>query len=99
MQPTSDTDAATKKYVDDTAVNISNYLKRDGTSQMTGDLNMNNSKIVNLNDEPTTGTDRVNKNYVDSLVDTSHVKPSHFKDQFTYWMSNVLEWMVVIVLS
>lgn len=32
LQPTSDTDVATKKYVDDTAVNGSNYLKRYGTS-------------------------------------------------------------------
>ena len=92
LQPTSDTDAATKKYVDNSSVNVSNYLKRDGTSQMTGDLNMNNRKIVNLNNEPTTETDGVNKNYVDAVVAKSHVKPSYFKDQFTYWMSNVLEW-------
>lgn len=92
LQPTSDSDAATKKYVDDSSVNVSNYLKRDGTSQMAGDLNMNNRKIVNLNDKPTTGTDGVNKNYVDSVVATSHVKPSHFEDQFAFLMSNVLEW-------
>lgn len=60
LQPTDNTDAATKKYVDDTAVDVSNYLKRDGTSSMTGNLNMDNHKIVNLNDEPTTGTDVVN---------------------------------------
>ena len=59
---------------------------------MTGNLNMNNKKIENLNDEATNGTDAVNKNYVDVVVSHSHVKPSHFKDQFTYWMSNVLEW-------
>ena len=53
---------------------------------------MDNRKIVNLNDEPTLGTDGVNKNYVDAVVGKSHVKPSHFKDQFTYWMSNILEW-------
>ena len=58
--PVSDTDAANKKYVDDNSVNGSNYLKRDGTSQMTGDLNMNNQKITNLNNKPTTGTDGVN---------------------------------------
>ena len=26
------------------------------------------------------------------MVATSHVKPSHFKDQFAFLMSNVLEW-------
>ena len=34
----------------------------------------------------------MNKNFVVAEVAHSHVKPSHFKDQFTYWMSNVLEW-------
>ena len=92
LQPTSDTDGATKKYVDDSSVNVSNYLKGDGKAQMTGDLNTDNCKIVNLNDEPTTGTDGVNKNYVDSVVATSHVKPSHFKAKFAFLMSNVLEW-------
>ena len=92
LQPTDNTDAATKKYVDDSKVNVSNYLKGNGSSSMTGNLKMDNHKIVNLNDEPTTGTDAVNKNYVDSVVATSHVKPSHFKNQFARWMSNVLEW-------
>ena len=36
LKPTDNTDAATKKYVDDNKVDVSNYLKRDGTSYMTG---------------------------------------------------------------
>ena len=36
---------------------------------------MDNRKIKNLNDEPTSGSDGVNKNYVDSVVANSHVKP------------------------
>ena len=38
--PTSDTDAATKKYVDDNAgsPDLSDYLEKDGTVAMTGDL-------------------------------------------------------------
>ena len=92
MQPTSDTDAATKKYVDDSSVDVSNYLKRNGTDSMTGNLNMDNHKIVKLNDEPKTGTDGVNKNYVDSVVANSRVQPSHFKDQFAYLMSNAVQW-------
>lgn len=59
---------------------------------MTGDLNINNRRVKKLNNNPTTGTDGVNKNYVDAVVPKCYVKPSHIKDQFTYWMSNVIEW-------
>ena len=96
IQPTSDTDSANKKYVDDSKVDVSKYLKIDGTNKMTRDLNMDNHKVKNLNDEPTSGTDAVNKNYVDSVVSHSHVKPSHQKDQFSYLMSNVLQWTDLI---
>ena len=92
IQPTSDTDAATKKYVDDSKVDTSKYLKVDGTNKMTRDLIMDNHKIKDLNDEPTSGTDAVNKIYVDSMVSHSHIKPSHQKDQFSDLMSNVLQW-------
>ena len=54
-------------------------------------LNMDNRKIVNLNNS-TNENDAVNKNYVDSVVANSHVKPSHFKDKFSYFMSNVIQW-------
>lgn len=47
---------------------MSNYLKRDGTKKLTGDLNMDNYRIKNLNDEPLRGTDGANKNYVDSTI-------------------------------
>lgn len=46
---------------------MSNYLKRDGTKKLTGDLNMDNYRIKNLN-EPLRGTDGANKNYVDSTI-------------------------------
>ena len=59
---------------------------------MTGDLNTNNHRVKNLNNKPTTGTDGVNKNYVDSVVAKSHVKPSHFRDQFAFLMSNAAQW-------
>ena len=32
-KPTNDTDAANKKYVDDNKVDVSNYLKVDGTNK------------------------------------------------------------------
>ena len=37
IQPTSDTDAANKKYVDDNKVDVRNYLKADETNKMTRD--------------------------------------------------------------
>lgn len=52
---------------------------------------MNNYKIKNLNDEPTTESDGVNKNYVDSSISHSHVKLSYQKDQFSFLISNVLQ--------
>ena len=37
-----------KKYVDDNKVDGSVFLKLDGTKPMTGDLNMNNKRILNI---------------------------------------------------
>jgi hypothetical protein len=59
--PTNDTDAANKEYVDDqiSSINTSiegiedaleGYLKLDGTSTMTGDLQMGSKKITGLAD-------------------------------------------------
>ena len=60
------------------------------------DNHRDNHKIKNLNDEPKSGTDGVNKNYVDSAISHSHVKPSRQKDQFGYLISNVLQWTDLI---
>ena len=46
--PTANSDAANKKYVDDSKVDGSVFLKLDGTRPMTGNLNMNNNRIYNL---------------------------------------------------
>ena len=46
--PSDNDDAATKKYVDDSKVDGSVFLKLDGTRLMTGNLNMNNKRIINL---------------------------------------------------
>ena len=64
--PVSNTDAATKKCVDDNTVapDLSNYLKKDGTITMTGELNVGNNKIVGLA-TPTSNTDAATKKYVD----------------------------------
>ena len=56
--PSDNDDAATKKYVDDSKVDGSVFLKLDGTRSMTGNLNMNNKRIINIpaptgNNQPT----------------------------------------------
>ena len=91
--PTNDTDAATKKYVDDNSgnVDLSPYFKKDGMVAMTGNLNMNTKKIVNLSN-PTSNTDATNRTYVDHLVHHTAVQPSHYADQFSYLMSSASQW-------
>ena len=91
--PTNDTDAVTKKYVDDNtaAPDLSDYLEKDGTVAMTGDLNLNNDKIKNLGD-PTQDNEAVTKDYVDKLVHHTAVQPSHYNDQFSYLMSSGAQW-------
>ncbi|CAH3140223.1 unnamed protein product [Porites evermanni] len=105
--PTSNTDAATKKYVDDNSgsPDLSDYLEKDGTVAMTGNLNLGNNKIVNLSDPttdqqaanrgwvlPTQDTDSVNKGYVDNLVHLTAIQPSHYKNEFAYLMSSGSQW-------
>ena len=91
--PTSNTDAATKKYVDDNtgAPDLSDYLEKDGTVAMTGDLNLNNNKIINLS-KPTQDNEAVTKDYADKLVHHTAVQPSHYKDEFSYLMSSSNQW-------
>ena len=48
QKPTANSDAATKKYVDDSKVDGSVFLKLDGSKPMTGNLNMNNNRIFNI---------------------------------------------------
>ena len=59
--PDNDGDAANKKYVKDEiakipSIDTSNFLKKDGSVAMTGDLNMATNKIKNL------GTPTTNEN-------------------------------------
>ena len=67
--PTADTDAATKKYVDDNtgSPDLSDYLEKDGTVAMTGNLNINSNKIIKLS-TPTVNDDAATKKYVDDNV-------------------------------
>ena len=52
---------------------------------MTGDLNMVNNKITNLAD-PQSDKDAIHKQYLEK----SHVKPSHYNNEFKYLMTNKL---------
>ena len=92
--PTNNTDAATKKYVDDKSTNpqdLSPFLKKDGSDSMTGNLNMIGHKIINLED-PASDNDAANKKYVDDHLHQTQVQPSHYKDEFSYLMSSPSQW-------
>ena len=95
--PVSNTDAATKKYVDDNtgSPDLSDYLEKDGTVAMTGDLNLNNHKIKNLSN-PTQENKAITKDYVDKLVHTT-AQPSHYKDELAFLMSSGSQWTDEIV--
>ena len=66
--PTATTDAATKKYVDDSvaAVDLTGLVKKTGDT-MSGALAMGNNKITGLG-TPTATTDAVTKAYADGKV-------------------------------
>ena len=93
--PTANSDAANKKYVDDKflidGVTMSNYLKKDGSIPLTGNLNLNSKKIINLS-TPTSYTDATTKEYVDKLNHEGNIQPSHYDDQFSYLMTNAAQW-------
>ena len=55
------------------------------------DINLGGNKIKNLG-KPTLDNEAVTKNYVDKLVHTTAVQPSHYKDQFSYLMSSGAQW-------
>ena len=65
--PSAAKDASNKRYVD---VVGSNYLKKDGTSSMGGNLKMEDHKIINLAD-PVNIQDAANKKYVDNKIKES----------------------------
>ena len=83
VNPGGDGSATSRKYVDrklSTKANrndLNDYLKLDGTSQMQGDLNMNNKRIIRL-PEPQLADEPATKNYV--LITMNHL-PSLFLDR------------------
>ena len=87
-EPTTSTQAANKKYVDDEikkipTPNLSAYLKKDGSVGMTGNLNMGNKQIKTVA-EPTDDADAVTKKYFEDKLEQSHLVTSHKTNEFKY---------------
>ena len=83
--PIDNNDAATKEYVDNNlpAIDLSPYLKRDGTTSMTGHLNMNNHKISDLED----ATDDNDAVPLKQLKEMTDHRPTnyHLQSSFTFY--------------
>ena len=74
VTPGGDGSATSRKYVDrelDTKANkndLNSYLKRDGSKQMRGNLQMNGKRITGLTNVPAYNGEATNKSYVDSKL-------------------------------
>ena len=91
-EPTTSTQAANKKYVDDEIKKIptpnlpsvlSAYVKKDGSTSMTGNLDMGNNQIKTVA-KPTDDTDAVTKKYFEDKLEQSHLVTSHKTNVFKY---------------
>ena len=88
LKPTSNTQAANKKYVDDEIAkiptpNLSTYVKKDGSTTMTGNLDMGNKQIKSIA-EPTDDADATTKKYFEDKLEKSHLVTSHKTNEFKY---------------
>ena len=80
--------AANKKYVDDEVAKIptpdlSSYMKKDGSTAMTGNLDMGNKQIKSVAD-PTNDADATTKKYFEDKLERSHLVTSHKTNEFKY---------------
>ena len=93
QKPTNNSDAATKKYVDDksTPQDLSPFFKKDGSEPMIGDINVDGHKITHLED-PAFAYDAVNKKYMEDHTHTTQIQSSHYKNEFSYLMSDASQW-------
>ena len=95
--PVNQKDVATVEYITNSQ---KNYLKLNGTTSMTGDLNLNNNKIVNLQTDSKNSKSAVNvelmeneitdlRNLVTQKIHESQIINSgQKKDAFRYLMEN-----------
>ena len=83
--------AVNKSYVEGEIAKIpqgsnsdtSSFLKLDGSRAMSGNLDMDNHKIVKLQD-PTEDTDVASKFYIDQKLEQSHILSSSSKNEFVF---------------
>ena len=98
--PVNQKDVATVEYITQRITNSQKkYLKLDGTTSMSGDLNLNNNKIVNLQTDSKNSKSAVNvelmeneitdlRNLVTQKIHESQITSSGKKDVFRYLMEN-----------
>ena len=98
--PVNQKDVATVEYITQRITNSQkNYLKLDGTTSMSGNLNLNNNKIINLQTDSKNSKSAVNVNFVENEITTlrnlvtqkiyeSQITSSGKKDVFRYLMEN-----------
>ena len=98
--PVNQKDVATVEYITQRITNSQkNYLKLDGTTSMSGDLNLNNNKIINLQTDSKNSKSAVNvelmeneitdlRNLVTQKIHESQITSSGKKDVFRYLMEN-----------
>ena len=99
--PVNQKDVATVEYITQRITNSQkNYLKHDGTTSMSGDLNLNNNKIINLETDSKNSKSAVNvelmeneitdlRNLVTQKIHESQIINSgQKKDAFRYLMEN-----------
>ena len=83
--------AVNKSYVEGEIAKISqgsnsdtsSFLKLNGSRAMSGNLDMDNHKIVKLQD-PTEDTDAASKFYIDQKLEQSHILSSSSKNEFVF---------------
>ena len=98
--PVNQKDVATVEYITQRITNSQkNYLKLNGTTSMSGDLNLNNNKIINLQTDSKNSKSAVNvelmeneitdlRNLVTQKIHESQITSSGKKDAFRYLMEN-----------
>ena len=95
--PVNQKDVATVEYITNSQ---KNYLKLDGTISMSGDLNLNNNKIVNLQTDSKNSKSAVNVELMENEItdlrnlvtqkihETQIINSGQKKDAFRYLMEN-----------
>ena len=74
LTPTSNSSASSKRYVDQKAASkadksdLNQFLKLDGSKQMSGNLQMNGKRVVGLTNVPAYNGEATNKRYVDTKL-------------------------------